>query len=266
MNNRFVYDEKSSSLYAPDGVFLKRLHCPKALDWNQLTVEGSEQRWRNCSQCKERVLNLDVADVDVVVREFQSQWSNTCVHVSNTSDRVIFLKDASAPPRPTNITSHGAPVVIRTVRSLLDIERAVGMGYWPDIHFVEYDTEKIHSKISVGQHPDTGAIETSGDYRRSFEILETDNLESTTDKTKFYEVIPFTQYYQYYQDSPIAAYLIPKSIEDGAKVVVPDPIEDIVGSSWNQGSAYRAKDVRGFIRNRKVVIEKNKVPVRNFIG
>ena len=36
-NKRFVYDEKTSSLYAPDGTYLKKVFCPKALNWNQLT-------------------------------------------------------------------------------------------------------------------------------------------------------------------------------------------------------------------------------------
>ena len=76
MNDRFIYDEKTSSLYAPDGVFLKQLHCPKALNWNQLLVENNEQRWRNCDKCKERVLNLDVASVTSVIQEttIKSGW------------------------------------------------------------------------------------------------------------------------------------------------------------------------------------------------
>lgn len=270
MNNRFIYDEKTSSLYAPYGVFLKKLHCPKAMNWNQLQIEGDEQRWRNCKQCKERVLNLDVADVEVVIKELQSKWSNTCVHVSTASDRVIVLKDLDAIPRPDSIKTDKSPVVIRTVRSLSDIERGVAMGYWPDVRFVEYDTENIRSKISVGQNLKTGEVDFSGDYRRKFgkksSLFQKDDAEPDESEDYFEEVIPFTHYYQYYQDSPIAAYLIPRALEDGTPVIVPDPIEDIVGSAWNQGSAYRATDVRGHIENKKVVLGKHTVAVSRFIG
>jgi hypothetical protein len=268
MNNRFIYDEKFSSLYSPDGVFLKKLHCPKAMNWNQLEVNGDEQRWRNCKQCKERVLDLDVVDVQVVVKELQDQWQYTCVHVSSNSDRVVILKDPDAIPRPDSIKTDELPVVIRTARSLSDIERGVAMGYWPDVRFVEYDTENIQSKISVGQNLKTGEVDVSGDYRRRFgkktSLLQKDDADSSDDY--FEEVVPFTHYYQYYQDSPIAAYLIPRTLEDGSPVIVPDPIEDIVGSAWNQGSAYRAKDVRGHIENKKVVLGKHTVTISRFIG
>ena len=269
MNDRFIYDEKTSSLYAPDGVFLKQLHCPKALNWNQLLVENNEQRWRNCDKCKERVLNLDVASVTSVIQDLQSKWSSTCVHVSSNSDKVIFLKDSNAPAKPQGESNLDSPVVIHTARSFLDIDRAVGMGYWPDVRFVEYDTENLQTKISVGQNPITGAIDASGDYRRKFggrKSLFTENLIDEDEDSEFLEVIPFTYYYQYYRNSPIAAYLIPKSIKDGTAVLVPDPIEDIIGSKWNQGSAYRAFDVTGFIKDRKVVMNEYKPLVRSFIG
>jgi hypothetical protein len=37
MNDKFVYDEKTSVLYSPDGRALKQVNCPKAMHWNQLT-------------------------------------------------------------------------------------------------------------------------------------------------------------------------------------------------------------------------------------
>ena len=269
MNDRFIYDEKTSSLYAPDGVFLKQLHCPKALNWNQLVVENNEQRWRNCDKCKEKVLNLDVASVNSVLQDLQSKWSRTCVHVSSKSDKVIFLQDANAPPKPHAEVNSDSPVVIHTARSFLDIDRALGMGYWPDVRFVEYDTKNFQTKISVGQNPETGAIDASGDYRRKFgggKSFFTDKLIDEDNQSEFLEIIPFTYYYQYYRNSPIAAYLIPRSLKDGTAVLVPDPIEDIVGSKWNQGSAYRASDVTGFVKDRKVVLNEYKPPVRSFVG
>jgi hypothetical protein len=80
------------------------------------------------------------------------------------------------------------------------------------------------------------------------------------------KVVPFTNYYPYFQSLPIAAYLIPRDMSDGTLIVAPDPIEDIAGDSWNQGSVYRATDVPGFIRNRRVVLEPDKVVRSQMIG
>ena len=59
MNKPFVYDEKTSSLYSPDGEFIKKIHCPKAVHWNQLIEDNPEDRSRGCNQCNERIINLD---------------------------------------------------------------------------------------------------------------------------------------------------------------------------------------------------------------
>ncbi len=66
-NQKFVYDEKTSSLYAPDGSFVKRLFCPKAKKWNQLTVAQGEERWRGCQECKEKVYELDGVSVQAAM-------------------------------------------------------------------------------------------------------------------------------------------------------------------------------------------------------
>ena len=44
-NECFIHDEKTSSLYSPNGAFLKKVFCPKALHWNQLIVEDEQDRW-----------------------------------------------------------------------------------------------------------------------------------------------------------------------------------------------------------------------------
>jgi hypothetical protein len=46
MSKPFVYDEKTSSLYSPDGEFIKEVYCPKALKWNQLTeTDAADRSW-----------------------------------------------------------------------------------------------------------------------------------------------------------------------------------------------------------------------------
>ena len=48
--------------------------------------------------------------------------------------------------------------------------------------------------------------------------------------------------------------------------MVEDPIEDFVGSSWNQGDISRATNVYGYIENMKVVIDETDILVEEFIG
>lgn len=259
-NKRFVYDEKTSSLYAPDGTYLKKVFCPKALNWNQLTIVPGESRWKNCESCEDKVIDLDAADVETVLNECRDEWKSICIHASSKSKNVIFLKDSNAPPlaKELKINEDGLPV-IKTVRSIEDINRAVGLGYWPDVRLVEYDTYELRSKFAIGQDRETGKIDVSGDYRSGFN-------PDVSNESKWVEIIPFHSYYQYYQENPIAAYLIPRDMQDGTRVLVEDPIEDIVGWRWNQGNSQRAMNMNGHVEGLKVILDKESVNVTEVMG
>lgn len=270
MNKKFIYDEKSSNLYSPDGTFLKKVFCPKAIRWNQLIVEEAEDRWRGCSSCKEKVLNLDVVDTLFILKNLEAEFSNVCIHASSNSDNVIFLKDPDEIPKASTLLNYDGELIIHTARSFDDIERAVGMGYWPDIRLVNYDTENIKSKVSIGQNSETGHIKQSGDYRRPFKLhsylIYGDDHAEIKELNNWKEVIPFTDFYPNYQATPIAAYLIPNGIPDNTKVIVKDPIEDIVGGRWNQGGSSRAVDVPGYIKDKKIILEPENIEVSSFVG
>ena len=91
-NFKFVYDEKTSSLFAPDGTFLKKLFCPKAKNWNQLLVEQGENRWRGCQDCSEKVFDLDGLSVDIALDLLQRKWTKASVYASEKSENVIFFE------------------------------------------------------------------------------------------------------------------------------------------------------------------------------
>ena len=78
--------------------------------------------------------------------------------------------------------------------------------------------------------------------------------------------IPWTTYYQYYQQSPFAAYLVPKGLPAGTSVLVPDPIEDIQGKVWNQGDGHRAKDVIGIWDGKTIVLDTSSVEPSFVVG
>jgi len=253
MADKFIYDEKSSRLFAPDGRYLKRVHCPKAAQWNQLVADDPADRSRGCDQCGHRVLNLDVLPRDEVLAAFDGHDA-PCVFASSSSNRVVVLRDRHALPPPTRarVEADGR-TAIRTARSVAGINRAARMGYWPDVRVVEYDTTRLKSKFAIGQHAQTGEIELLGDYRGGFD----DGVR---------QVHSFHDYYPYFRRLPIAAYLLPRHLIEGASLLVLDPIEDIVGVTWNQGSVYRATRVPGVLKGRRVELLRDHVSERQLIG
>ncbi|QWE25987.1 hypothetical protein [Polynucleobacter sp. AP-Ainpum-60-G11] len=265
MTKPFVYDEKTSSLYSPDGGFIKNVFCPKALNWNQLIANDPLERSRGCQQCGDDVINLDVMSVAESMQRFESGY-NTCAYASSNSPNVIFIKDLNSPElRKSKIdtiswaNTHPIPDLprISTARNIQDIQRASSIGFWPDVRALKYKDREIQEKLGIYQNKQTGEVMIVGDYRSLMDIKE-DGLWD--------EVIPVTFYYSNYQKSPFAAYLIPNDLPDGSAVFIPDPIEDILGSTWNQGDRYRAMNVTGTVIDKKVVIDPANVEQSNFMG
>lgn len=260
-NDKFVYDEKTSALYGPDGTFLKRCYCPKAKHWNQLLISPGETRWRKCDECKEKVVDLDNVSYQQAVQLFKSNWHRTCVHVSENQENVIFLKDESAIVSLKSVV--GDPISIQTVRGKADILRGYAMGYWPDVRVIKADP-RMNNKISIGQNPDTGEVAFTHDLRVTFGDSEDDDAEFYG--KGFREIFPFISYYPYHERVPVGAYLVPKGLPDGTRIVVDDPIENIAGRIWNQGGGNKASNIPGRIEKNRVVLEIDKVKISHIVG
>lgn len=265
MSKPFVYDEKTSRLYSPDGEFIKDVFCPKALQWNQLIANDPKDRSRGCKQCGDDVINLDALTVDEAMEQLTSGYS-TCAFASANSPNVIFIKDLNSPELRTSkadqiswFSTRPIPDLprISTARNIRDIKRAASIGFWPDIHIVQYKDREILEKMGLFQNVNTGDVQIAGDYRGLRELEESPVWE---------EVMPVTFYYSNYQKNPYAAYLIPKDLPDGSEVFIPDPIIDVLGSTWNQGDSYRATNVTGRVVNKKVVIDPADVQTSSFMG
>lgn len=130
----------------------------------------------------------------------------------------MSMFDPSIPPKGTRI--------IRTARTTEAMNEAVNEGFRPLVKPV-VRSPKIRSKVAIFQHRGTGEVYESGDYR------------DEPDKNAWKEVIPWTEYYPYHWPNPFAAYLLPADLEIGDTVWLEDLIEDVVGSVWNQGNAWR---------------------------
>lgn len=265
MSKSFVYDEKTSCLYSPDGEFIKKVFCPKALQWNKLITNTPDNRSRGCQQCGGDVINLDAMGVDEAMARFSKNFQ-TCAFASTSSKNVVFLKDLNSPElrksKADKISwSATSPTPdlprISTARNIEDIKRAASIGFWPDVHVVRYRDCEILEKVGLFQNIKTGEVQIAGDFRYLMEMEKSPVWE---------EVMPITFYYSNHQKQPYAVYLIPKNIADGSEVFISDPIIDIVGSTWNQGDSYRAINVIGKVVNKKVIINPADVKQSNFIG
>ena len=266
MSKPFIYDVKSASLYGPDGVFIKEVCCPKAIKWNQLLTDDPQDRSRGCNLCSERVINLDttpVADAVALLNEDQ----DACVYSSPQSINVIHLVDTREPlgPYSEKIELHledkpSDLPIIYTARSFEEMHQAAQKGYWPDVRLIEYKDYEIREKLAIYQNKITGELDSFGDYRCAMSGAKPDA------DSGWECVIDFTFYYPHYQQMPFAAYLIPKDLMDGSEVLVVDPIEDFLGSSWNQGDTYRATNLKGKLINKKIVIDPQDIHVQEFMG
>ena len=120
---------------------------------------------------------------------------------------------------------------IKTARSKKAINSAVAKGYWPLIKALK-PSQNIQSKFQIVQNTDTGEIVVNGDYR------------SCPPNSNWNVVVDWTFYYPHSWPSPFAAYLIPPDLKEGEWVILDDLIEDVIGSSWNQGDTYRLESCR----------------------
>lgn len=140
--------------------------------------------------------------------------------------------------------------VIRTARTEDEINRAARAGYFPLVKKVSPSPE-IRSKFAVYQNAETGEISVVSDYR----ACEDGD-----------EVIGFTSYYPHNFPNPFAAYLIPPDLQIGEVVILIDLIEDLVGSSWNQGDVYRLKSCEAEWDGNDFVIHHDESKVFEFLG
>jgi hypothetical protein len=119
--------------------------------------------------------------------------------------------------------------VIKTARNEKAINRAAEEGLFPLVKRVEPSPE-IRSKFAIYQDKTTGKIKVGGDLREDPGDFEDGEYEC---------VLDFHFYYPHHFEAPFAAYLIPKDIAVGERVLIEDLIEDYVGGRWNQGDTFR---------------------------
>ena len=140
--------------------------------------------------------------------------------------------------------------IIKTARDEEQINLAANNGYFPLMKLVQPSPD-ISSKFAIRQDKIKGTIEVLGDYRMS------DGSDC---------VIGWTNYYPYNFKSPFAAYLIPKDIKIGERVILEDLIEDIIERQWNQGSAWRLDSCEAIWNGSNFDIQYDKNNIQQICG
>ena len=118
--------------------------------------------------------------------------------------------------------------VIKTARSIYDINDAVDMGFTPLVKQLK-PLKKLFHTVGVFRNKKTNKIKEAEAYVVYAQYGETISYE---DEDEWELVIPFHSYYPYKFESDYAAYLIPHDIEKGETVILEDLIEDYYGGSF----------------------------------
>lgn len=202
----YVEDGKVIPFAVDDGAgdILRQLILPSEKDW--------EQRYPWASGRREQIIAFIIAQIRKDLPECKVR---------------IYGEYHVALERVHTKFARGNRRVIKTARTVADINAAAQAGFWPLVKAVK-PSRAISHMVAVFQDPENGQIEISGDSRRQF--------------WDWNKVMDYTLYYPYHFPNPFAAYLLPKDLAKGEEVWLEDLIEDVVAIQGNQGYYPRLKE------------------------
>jgi len=212
------YDAKSRQLLTDEGELIKQLHCPLHKTWNNLLKIESHDMKRHCCDCQKDVLDISSLSEEQVIAVVQYD-PEVCVCIRSDNKSIQWERR-----RRYKSCMHSNLRMIKTARSEEQMNLAAQDGFMVLVLEVK-DNPEICSKIGVFQDKESQRVEFTGDYRCEVEAEEIGFFWYDPDRPVF----------------PVAAYIVPKDIEVGEQVYIPDLIENIIASKWNQGDAYRRR-------------------------
>ena len=145
--------------------------------------------------------------------------------------------------------------VIRTIRGARAIKAAKEMG----LKLIELRAEVSDQfKVKYKKMKDklTGKIVTLGDFREDHYFR----------KSRYKTLVDWTSKNPSNFFSPFAAYIIPKDLESGERVLINDVITNHVSGSWNQGDVYRLSKSEATWNGRGFVIDVSSYAIGDIIG
>ena len=145
--------------------------------------------------------------------------------------------------------------VIRTIRGETAINAAKEMG----LKLIELKAEVSDEfKIKYKKVKDklTGEIITLGDFREDHYFR----------KSRYKTLIDWTSRNPSKFFSPYAAYIVPKDLKSGERVLINDVITNHVSGRWNQGDVYRLSKSEAIWTGRYFDIDVSSYAIGEFIG
>ena len=189
----------------------------------------------------------------------QKKGEITCAECGHTYDNKIeeclqcwylkIVEDETSDKKSDNLR------VIKTIRGEIAIKEAKAKG----LKLLELKAEvsdEFKVKYKKLQHRKTGEIVTIGDFREDnfYSDLGYKTLVDWTSKnpSKFF--------------SPYAAYIIPKDLKKGERVLINDVITNHVSGRWNQGDVYRLSKSEATWTGEDFYINVSSYAIGEFIG
>ena len=145
--------------------------------------------------------------------------------------------------------------VIKTIRGARAIKAAKEMG----LKLIELRAEVSDQfKVKYKKMKDklTGKIVTLGDFREDHYFR----------KSRYKTLVDWTSKNPSKFFSPFAAYIIPKDLKSGERVLINDVITNHVSGSWNQGDVYRLSKSEATWNGRGFVIDVSSYAIGDIIG
>lgn len=223
-----IFDPMTRALYSDDGGFLKTVDCPLALRPEQLLQSTRDNPNRFCNACKKTIRCIDdLADSDV--KSALSKDESQCVFSTSKAKNIVFLRPIGISKR-----NHAELPIVQTARSLEAMADWQTRGFRLVFKSTGEGSTFGAEKYVVYQHTLTGRLWWSGDYRN--ESPQPEIRGSDADEWKMIRDWFFVRPDRPF---PLAAYVVPKDFQPGARVFLEDVIEDVLETVWNQGNAKR---------------------------
>lgn len=172
------------------------------------------------------------------------------------------------------------PHQIETTTDLKRMSEAAKNGDTVIFKKFEPNTE-ITDQVQVWRDMETNDYFTLTDWRSRFEKTEETNIYMDRDwindpdfesakkadskPKKYYELmLDWTTFYPPKFTKPYAAYIVPKDLEPGTKVIIPTVIEDIVKIIW-QGTKSRLFNAKATWTGSDLVIDTESLVIDDYI-
>lgn len=227
---KMLFDPQSKKLFTNRGELLKELCCPLSKAWQELEPNHPKDRKRLCQECGKNVINT-AGLKDTEVKTIFQYDPEACIYINEAHGnlQILDLREERTnfedTPYHNPREPHGSLRIIRTARTLEEINLAASLGFRPLVKKVER-TGKIGTPMQVVQHKQTRQVELRTDIRSyaygkkgEYDIIFEHNYDPA-------EHFPF----------PFAAYLIPPDIQANEHVYLEDLIEEHI-DYYHQGAA-----------------------------